>query len=234
MTSIPTDSLVADLVVAQPSRSRVFERFEIDYCCGGKKPLDQACAERGADVATVIRALEEQDRKPSDETDWTEKSLEELCTHIVERHHGYLREELPPLRLLVDKVARVHGDTLPELADVKATFDAVAAELDQHMLKEEQILFPACVALERGDAEEFPFGSVENPIGMMLHEHDEVAAGLGRLRALTDSYEPPEGACNSYRSMLDRLETLESDTHRHVHEENNILFPRTIALESAA
>jgi regulator of cell morphogenesis and NO signaling len=101
------------------------------------------------------------------------------------------------------------------------------------MVKEEQILFPACVALEAGATGDFPFGSVENPIGTMLHEHDEVASGLTRLRTLTNAYEPPADACNSYRAMLDRLETLEADIHRHVHEENNILFPRALALESA-
>ena len=167
-----------------------------------------------------------------EDVDWTAASVAELCAHIVDHHHVYLRDELPRLRRLVDKVARAHGDAHPELIDVEATFNALADELEQHMPKEEQILFPACVALEEGAAGHFPFGSVENPIGMMLHEHDEVAAGLARLRALTNAYEPPSSGCNSYRAMLDRLQTLETDTHQHVHEENNILFPRAVALES--
>ncbi len=139
----------------------------------------------------------------------------------------------PPLRELIDKVARVHGDCHGELLDVQDVFHGLADELEQHMVKEEQILFPACVALDQGSADPFPFGSVENPIGMMLHEHDEVAAGLAGLRTLTGAYESPVGACNSYRATLERLETLEHDTHRHVHKENNILFPRAVELEAA-
>lgn len=233
MSTIPADTHVAALVLEQPSRARVFERFGIDYCCGGKTPLETACADRGLDLAVVTAALAEPLVDEADDVDWTSMSVKALCAHIVEQHHGYLREELPPLRQLVDKVARVHGDAHVELLDVQATFHALADELEQHMVKEEQILFPACVALEEGTASGFPFGSVENPIRMMLHEHDEVAAGLAQLRALTRAYEPPAGACNSYRSMLHRLEHLENDTHRHVHEENNILFPRATALEQA-
>lgn len=233
MSAIATDTHVSALVLEQPSRARVFERFGIDYCCGGNTPLETVCAQRGLDLNTVVDALDEQRVDEADDVVWTTAPLTDLCTHIVERHHAYLRDELPRLRQLVDKVASAHGDAHPELADVQKTFDAAADELEQHMVKEEQILFPACVALEEGAGGGFPFGSVENPIGMMLHEHDEVAAGLNRLRALTNTYEPPSDACNSYRSMLDRLETLETDTHRHIHEENNILFPRAVALESA-
>ena len=230
MSTIPGDTHVAALVLEQPSRARVFERFGIDYCCGGKTPLGIACAERGLDLAAVTAALAEpltDEVDDVDDVDWTSAPVTELCAHIVGQHHGYLRDELPPLRQLVDKVARVHGGVHVELLDVQATFHALADELEQHMVKEEQILFPACVALEEGTAAGFPFGSVANPIRMMLHEHDQVAAGLAELRSLTGTYEPPADACNSYRAMLSRLEHLERDTHRHVHEENNILFPRT-------
>jgi regulator of cell morphogenesis and NO signaling len=169
-----------------------------------------------------------------EDADWTAASVAELCTHIVDHHHAYLRDELPRLRALVDKVARAHDDAHPELADVETTFAAVANELEAHMDREEQVLFPACVALEEGAVAVFPFGTVENPIRAMLHDHDEVAAGLARLRLLTNGYEQPGDACNSYRAMLDRLHTLEVDLHRHVHEENNILFPRALELEAAA
>lgn len=233
MSAITADAHVADLVLEQPSRARVFERFGIDYCCGGKTPLETACADRGLDLDIVIAALDEPRADDADDVDWTTEPVADLCAHIVDQHHAYLRDELPRLRQLVDKVARAHGATHPELADVQTAFGATADELEQHLVKEEQILFPACVALEEGAAGEFPFGSVESPIRMMLHEHDEVAAGLTRLRALTNGYEPPSDACNSYRSMLDRLHTLETDTHHHIHKENNILFPRAVALEAA-
>lgn len=234
MTTIQTTTHVADLVLEHPSRARVFERFGIDYCCGGKTPLERACAERGIDLAAVVAALEDPPAEGPDDVDWTAASLASLCDHIVQAHHGYLRDELPPLRALADKVARVHGEAHPELLDVRTTFHAVADELEQHMLKEEHVLFPACVALEQGTAGGFPFGSVENPIRMMVHEHDEVAAGLAHLRSLTGGYTVPLDACNSYRALFDRLATLEADTHRHVHEENNVLFPRAAALETGA
>ena len=232
MSTITADTHVADLVLEQPARARVFERFGIDYCCGGKTPLATACADRGVEVDTVIAALGESLAAEADDVDWAAVSVTDLCAHIVDYHHGYLREELPPLRLLVDKVALAHGGVHPELREVQALFHATADELEQHMPKEEQVLFPACVALEQGASSGFAFGSVENPIRMMLHEHDEVAAGLAGLRAATNGYEPPADACNSYRAMLERLAVLERDTHRHVHEENNILFPRAIALEA--
>jgi regulator of cell morphogenesis and NO signaling len=232
VAAVSGDARVADLVLERPSRSRVFERFGIDYCCGGKKPLAVVCAERELDLGEVARALDDPGPAGADEIDWRTRPGSELCAHIVDHHHAYLREELPAMRALVDKVAKAHGRAHPELLDIRATFTAMADELEQHMVKEEQVLFPACVALEGGDASGFAFGSVENPIGVMLHEHDEVATGLSELRALTHGYEVPDDACASYRSMLDRLHTLETDTHRHVHEENNILFPWAIDLEA--
>jgi regulator of cell morphogenesis and NO signaling len=224
MTTITADTHVADLVLEQPGRARVFERYGIDYCCGGRTPLTDACAELGLEADDVIAALEASPPAPT-EVDWTTRALGELTAHIVETHHGYLREELPLLRALVDKVARAHGDRHPELADVHATFTAVADELEQHLATEERDVFPACVALETGGSDD-----VAEPIGRMVHEHEAVAVGLARLRELTNAYEPPSDACNSYRSMLDRLRTLETDTHQHVHKENNILFPRAEAL----
>lgn len=233
MSPIRSDTHVAALVLEQPSRARVFERFGIDYCCGGKTPLETACTDRGLDVVAVIAALDEPRADDADDVDWTAAPVADLCAHIVGHHHAYLRDELPPLRQLADKVARVHGDNHPELVDVQTTFAALADELEQHMVKEEQVVFPACIALANGAIGGFPFGSVENPIRMMLHEHDKVGAGLTRLRALTNAYSPPSDGCNSYRALFDRLQTLETDTHRHIHEENNILFPRAVALESA-
>jgi regulator of cell morphogenesis and NO signaling len=228
MSTATADAHVAALVLEQPGRSRVFERFGIDYCCGGNVPLTAACAERGLDVDEVLAALEVEPAG-SDGLDWTSATTAELVAHIVDRHHAYLREELPRLRLLVDKVARAHGDRHPELTDVRSTFATLADELEHHLAEEEQDVFPACIAHEEGTQP----GALAEPIGHMVHEHEQVAAGLRRLRALTNAYEPPSDACNSYRSMLDGLRTLEEDTHRHVHKENNILFPRATAPEPA-
>lgn len=234
MSPVTADARVSDLVLEQPTRARVFERFGIDYCCGGRTPLEAACADKGVDVGVVIAALEEPLVAEAEDVDWSAVALSDLVGHIVGHHHAYLRDELPALRALVDKVATAHGDRHPELRDVQAAFHVTADELEQHMLKEEHILFPACVELEQGTASRFPFGSVEAPIAMMVHEHDEVAAGLAGMREATRGYEPPSDACISYRAMLERLAVLEADTHRHVHEENNLLFPRAIALEAQA
>lgn len=231
MTTISAETQVAALVLEEPSRARVFERFGIDYCCGGKTPLETACAERGVDVGVVMAALAEPLSRGAEDVDWGSASVATLVDHIVVHHHAYLRDELPPLVALVEKVARAHGGAHPELADVQETFTAVADELGDHMLKEERVLFPACVALEQS-AGEPTLPSVGSPIAVMLHEHDEVGTGLARLRELTSGYEPPADACNSYRAMLDRLRTFELDMHRHVHEENNVLFPRALALEA--
>lgn len=232
MTTIAPDVRVADLVLEEPTRARVFEHFGIDYCCGGRVPLEQACAERGVELAAVLEALAEPLVPGPEDVDWTASSLAELVDHVVRVHHGYLRAELPSLAPLVEKVAGRHGGGHPELLEVHAIFMALADELFEHMLKEEQILFPACVALENGDAGPFLFGSVGNPIAMMVHEHDLVASGLAQMRELTGGFAPPEGACTSYRAMLERIHVLDGDIRRHVHEENNILFPRALALES--
>ena len=231
MTAISAETHVAALVLEEPSRARVFERFGIDYCCGGAVPLEAACAARGLDVGLVTAALAEPPARGAEDVDWRGASVATLVDHIVEQHHAYLREELSPLGALVEKVARAHGAAHPELADVRETFTAVAAELGEHMVEEEHVVFPACVALEEG-ARDIGLSSLESPIEGMLHDHDEVGAGLARLRKLTSGYEPPADACNSYRAMLDRLRTLEVDIHRHVHEENNVLFPRALALEA--
>ncbi len=231
MEAISPDTHVADLVLAEPSRARILEQLGIDYCCGGRKSLAVACQTRGLDPEQVIAALTEQRDNDTDETDWTAASLRQLVDHIVQAHHGYLRKELPALGTLIAKVAARHGAGHPELHDVAAIYDELAAELTQHLAKEEQILFPMCTALEAGEG--MRAAVIDQPINVMLHEHDGVAHALNRIHTLTGGYRPPTAACNSYRAMLARLATLETDTHLHVHEENNILFPRALQLASA-
>ena len=231
MHTISPDTHVADIVLADPSSARILEQLGIDYCCGGRKSLAVACRTRGLDPSEVIAALGEQRESDTDVTEWTAAPLRELVDHIVHVHHDYLRDELPALGALVAKVAGRHGAAHPELHDVAAVYTELAAELTAHLAKEERVLFPMCVALEAGDGTSAAV--IDQPIDVMRHEHDEVAHALGAIRALSGGYAPPEGACNSYRAMLARLATLEADTHRHVHEENNILFPRALELAAA-
>ena len=160
--------------------------------------------------------------------------MTELCDHIEQTHHAYLRTELPRLGQMIDKVVNAHGASHPKLHEVQRVFAALCAELEPHMFKEERILFPAIRQLEQSAATpSFPFGTVANPINVMEHEHDNAGAALSELRTLTADYVPPDDACNTYRAMLDGLRELETNMHQHVHKENNILFPRAIEHEGA-
>ena len=179
MTTISADTHVAALVLEDPSRARVFERFGIDYCCGGKTPLEAACAERGLDLDTVIAALGEPRSPEAEDVDWAGVPVSALVDHIVEQHHAYLREELPPLTALVDKVARAHGDAHPELTEVRETFAERRRRARPAHAEGGADPLPGMRRARAGTAVRRRLDSVESPIGVMLHEHDEVAAGLG-------------------------------------------------------
>lgn len=228
--SIDARKSVAELILEQPGLTRIFEKLGIDYCCGGKKSLHEACERRGLDAQSVIQTLNALAGAPggADEgADWTRAALAELCDHIEQTHHRYLTEELPRLASLVDKVAKVHGGTHPELPRVREVFIGMARELLSHLQKEERVLFPLIRVLE-SDESAAPVGAVAAPIQRMEAEHQAAGDDLETLRELTDGFVPPADACGSYRAMLSGLEDLEQDLHRHIHKENNILFPRAI------
>ncbi len=236
MTQLTLDSPVGDWVSQHPRTSRTFEALRIDYCCGGRTPLEQACRERELDPEQVLGELEQtlQRRDEAPVTDWLNVPLAALCDHIEQTHHAYLRSELPRLATMISKVVNAHGERHPELPDVQRAFSALAAELVPHMAKEEQVLFPAIRQLEQsGAVPSFPFGTVANPIHIMEQEHENAGDALSQLRTLTSDFAVPEGACNTYRAMLDGLHELELDMHQHIHKEDNILFPRAIGLEVA-
>ncbi len=235
-TTAPTLDLtspVSEWILDTPARARVFERYGIDYCCGGKKPLGQACARRGLDPSALMQELRQTGRSSTaaDERDWTHATLTELADHIEQTHHAWLKRELPRLVALADKVNRVHGRNHSWLAELQTTVDAIAAEMQSHLFKEEHVLFPLIRRLEQG-AGPGPM-PVNGPISVMEHEHDHVAALLDKNRRLTNDFTPPADACNSFRTLLDGLRELETDTHRHIHKENNILFPRAQAAQLA-
>lgn len=233
MNTISINQTVGELVVQRPARSRVFEAYAIDYCCGGKRSLEDACRKRGVDPAAVVDALLKADNHPGGESlDPANMPFDDLCDHIVERHHSYLRHELPRLQAMADKVAKVHGDRDARLEGVADTLRELAAELGSHMMKEERILFPVIRELAQGAGLPFmPFGTLANPIRAMEAEHDVAGGGLNRLTELTDDYTPPDWACNTYQALLDGLHDLELDLHEHIHKENNVLFPRAIEEE---
>jgi regulator of cell morphogenesis and NO signaling len=234
--SVQAKQSVGELVVEHPHRSRIFEHLGIDYCCGGKQSLEDACQRKGLDLLSVIEVLDQagsqhdagrSGRNPS------EMSLSELADHIEAVHHDYLRSELPRVDQLVNKVANAHGERDPRLVRLIPIFIGFREELMMHMRKEEQILFPMIRQIESGSASGAAHcGSVANPIRQMEAEHDDAGDALEQMRALTDGFEVPEIACNTHRAMLDALAYLERDMHTHVHKENSILFPRAIQLES--
>jgi regulator of cell morphogenesis and NO signaling len=235
-----TTQTVREIALEQPSSIRVFEQFGIDYCCGGRKPLAEACATRNLEVDTVIDALEAAANKPDQEVEnWAGKSLESLSSHIVSKHHAYVKRELPRLAMLAQKVVNRHGSTMAELPVIAATLIQLDEELTQHLAKEEAVLFPYVTSLEQSVAlgtarPRSCFGTVANPIAMMTQEHDAAGALLADIRRLSANFTTPEEACPTFHAFYDGLRDFEQDLHQHIHLENNILFPRAIELEASA
>lgn len=231
MTTIETTMRLGDVVTAYPSLARELERLDLDYCCGGQKTLHDACVEVGLDASAVADALERK-AGPRSEAGWAALHVDQLADHIEGVHHRYLWDEMPRLSALVDKINGVHGERHPELAEVQRVYEEVRADLEPHMQKEERVLFPAIRVLAHASHRpDFRFGTVANPISVMLGEHDRVGELLARLRELTNGYTPPADGCASYRAAYEGLAELESDTHLHIHKENNVLFPAVSRIE---
>ncbi|HEY5888399.1 MAG TPA: iron-sulfur cluster repair di-iron protein [Acidimicrobiales bacterium] len=230
MSDVTIDRTLADVVTEEPGAARVLEGFGLDYCCGGRRTLADACAREGVDPNRVLAALGDLAAGP--EPDWATMAPEELVDHLEATHHAYLHAELPRLLALIDKVTRVHGVRHGELVDIGAAFVALRADLEPHLLKEERVLFPMIRQLAAATAPtSFPCGPLANPISVMQAEHDRAGELLARLRRLTDGYQVPADGCASYRALYDGLAELEADIHLHVHKENNLLFPAVVILE---
>jgi regulator of cell morphogenesis and NO signaling len=228
---------VGDLAAASLGAVRVFEKYEIDYCCGGKRPLAEVCLERGLDAGVVLGEVTAAAAAPASK-DWNTASLRELIGHILSSHHAYLRRDLSLLSQRMAKVLSVHGPHDPSLEPLADVFEALRSELEMHMFKEERILFPVIASYEaaveqRSALAPPPFGTVGNPIRLMEHEHDSAGGALREMREITREYTLPEHACVTYRALFQGLQELEADLHQHIHLENNILFPRAAQLEAA-
>ena len=236
MPSEPTKT-VAQIALENPNAAREFEKLGIDYCCGGRKTLDDACVAAKLPVDAVLARLEKLSAQPSAGTkDVNAISLTDLVAHINGTHHVFVREECPRIQELAAKVVSKHADNHPELRQVQKIFGALASELSVHLMKEEQILFPFVVRLEESVLAGEPappaiFGTVVNPIGMMMREHDGAGEALRALRSVTNEYTAPEDACTTYRTFYQALQGFEADLHQHIHLENNVMFPRAVAME---
>jgi len=228
------------MALEQPSSIRVFEKYGIDYCCGGRKPLSEACTAGNIEIDAVLAALELAAQSPAPVfTDWAQESLEALSEHIVGTHHAYVKRELPRLAVLAQKVVNRHGATKVELLLIQSALAKLDDELTQHLAKEESILFPYVVLMERALANGSSkprgcFNTVASPIAMMTQEHDAAGALLADIRRLSNSFTTPPDACPTYHAFYDGLKDLETDLHQHIHLENNIFFPRAIELEVCA
>ncbi len=229
---------VGQLVAQNPLRACVLEQYEIDYCCGGKATLEDACRKKGVKVEEVLEKLRVADQEgvQSSGPDWTISSLKDLIDHILTTYHQPLRQELSRIAQLAEKVARVHGDNHPEMVEVLNIFTRFKAQLELHMQKEEMVLFPGIASMEAtGSTQIFGCGGgIEHPIEVMSHEHDDAGEALCAMRKLTHDYAPPADACSSFKVLLFSLAQIESDMHQHVHKENNILFPRALELRKPA
>ena len=239
MTILDATTTVRDTVAGDYRAAAVFERHGIDYCCGGNRTIGQAAAEAGVPADRVLTALADlgdaDASLPPRYASWDQAFL---VGYILANHHAYVRAALPAILAHAQKVAGTHGERHPEMIDVARTFEGVVAEMTQHMMKEEHILFPyvtslAAQAASGCPAGPSPFGTVANPIRMMEAEHESAGAAMRRIRELTGGYRPPEDACTTYRVTLAELDEFERDLHQHVHLENNILFPRALEMEGA-
>jgi regulator of cell morphogenesis and NO signaling len=222
---------VGELVAERPGRSRIFQNYQIDFCCQGGRTLAEACKNKGVALDDVVRRIEAEQAEPAEGVkNPAELATGELITYIVERHHGFLKQELPRLHAMAHRVAQVHGPHTPSLVEVYEVFIGMFRELDDHMRKEEEVLFPAIRKLSEEGTTVLDLGS---PIACMMHEHEDTGKALERLRELTHGFQPPAEACNTYRALFDGLKDLEDDMHHHIHLENSVLFPTAERLMAA-
>ena len=240
MTATATKT-VREYAVENSNATRIFESLGIDYCCGGHKPLAEACAAANVTPEEFLARLEEAESQVSNnatQKHWQKESITALIEHIVSTHHVYVKTEIPRIRELLAKVVSVHGQNHAELLRVQEIFSVLAQELTSHLTKEEQILFPYLVQMDAATSgttvPAYCFGTVQNPIRMMMFEHDAAGDALRDLREVTADYTTPPDACISYKTLYEAISTFEKDLHQHIHLENNLLFPRALELENAA
>jgi len=225
-----SDQTVREIAVSNAGSTRVFEKLGIDYCCGGNRSLSVACELANVPLGTVLTMLD-QCTEPITQGVSNDAPLGEIAGYIVERHHGYIRQESPRIQGLLDKVCGKHDGAHAELSGLKELFGTLTRELTEHLMKEERILFPYIQALSSAAPPAACFAQIESPIEVMLAEHENAGSILLTMRTLSGGYKAPAGACTTYQALYRALEEFERDLHRHIHLENNILFPRAIAAD---
>lgn len=223
---------VSKIVAENYKTAAVFTAHGIDFCCNGGIPLNQACKQQNVDLHQVIEEISQALATPED-VNFTDMPLGELVSYIENVHHAYVRNSIPTLSIYLTKLCSVHGDRHPELFELKELFDQSAQDLTHHMVKEEQVLFPYIQALEASRRGQFTldpphFGHLQNPIAMLESEHEQEGSRFKVMDSLTDGFVPPKDACQTYRVAFAKLQEFELDLHKHIHLENNILFPKAL------
>jgi len=225
---------LAQIVNNNHQAASVFEKYHLDFCCKGKRSLEQACTEQQLSISKVTEDLENIFTKDSNSAvDFEKMNLAQLVDYIVQTHHAYVKNEMPQIHTYLEKVSSKHGERHPELNKISQTFAAVKEEMEGHMKKEEMILFPRIKELQKLADNEYAqlqlnISYLQSPITVMEQEHDHAGNLLNDIRILSNDYTPPQDACTTYRLSFAALKAFELDLHQHVHLENNILFPKAI------
>ncbi len=228
---------IGQIVADDYRTAQVFRSFGLDFCCGGNKTVEEACNKKGVDTTEVQNALESLGNDDSGQHNFNEWALDFLIDYIVNNHHSYVRSKLPEIEFYARKVAKVHGERHPELKTIYELFTKLKVEITSHLGKEEDILFPYVKKLVEADKtttsllESPSFGTAAKPVAMMEAEHEEAGGIMEQIQKLSSNFTPPGDACTTYRVLFQNLEAFQKDLHKHVHLENNILFPKALALE---
>ena len=231
------EKTLAEIVTEDIRSAIVFEEFGLDFCCKGNRALSDACAEKNIDVQKIVNELTNLSNNGNGKENPDDWHLDFLVDYIVNNHHQYVRRMIPVISLHSDKVASVHGKNHPETLQIADLFLAVRDELEGHMMKEERVLFPQIkqmVLNQKESSRFFPpqFGTIQNPIRMMEYEHTSAGDNLYQIRELSSNYTHPDEACNTFKALYSELKEFEEDLHKHIHLENNLLFPKSIELEA--
>ncbi len=237
--AISKESIIGELVAQDYRVASVFKKHHIDFCCNGARSIQEACDTQNINVDALITQLNEAGTsRDASGTDFQSWPLDLLADYVEKKHHRYVEAKIQEITPFLEKIVCVHGERHPELLEVAQLFQESAADLTAHMSKEEGILFPhirkMVAAQQNGTVAEAPFGTVQNPIKVMMSEHDNEGERFRKIAELTNDYTPPEDACNTYRVTFAMIQEFEDDLHLHIHLENNILFPKAIKMEEAA
>ena len=235
--TITKENTIGQLVKDDYRTAQVFQQNGLDFCCGGNRTIEQACAGKDVNTDEIIDEINQLKENGKEEANYDQWSLDFLVDYIINNHHEFTRTKLPEIGKYAMKVAKVHGDRNQELKEIYQEFTMLHTEIFNHLDKEERILFPYIKQLVEADKKgvkpETPeFGEAANPIAMMETEHNEAGNSMTKIRKLSNDFTPPADACTTYRILYQNLEAFEKDLHKHVHLENNILFPKVLELES--